>query len=294
MATFNSTWKHIRRSPYQALEALAAIVIMTLTFMVAGFVFLLSLGSAFVIRHFEQKPQLIVFFSDTKDESEIQTLENKLKQSESVASVKYVSKDEALKIYEEQFKNDPLLLEMVSAEILPASLEISTKQIDDLSQIAESLKGEEEISEIVFPEDVISTLSSWVQTLRLVGFGLAIGLSIASLFTIITVIGMKIALKSNEIEILRLVGAGSGYIRSPFVMEGMFYGITGAAIGALINIGLLIYTSPFLTGLLTGIPIFPIPLMFYGLFAAGMVLGGGLFGMLASLVAINRYLGRRP
>jgi cell division transport system permease protein len=291
MATFNSTWKHIRRSPYQAL---AAIVIMTLTFVVAGFVFLLSLGSAFVIRHFEQKPQLIVFFSDTKDEAEIQTLENKLKESAAVASVKYVSKDEALKIYEEQFKNDPLLLEMVSAEILPASLEISTKQIDDLSDIARSLESEEEISEIVFPEDVIKTLSTWVQTLRLVGFGLAIALSIASLFTIITVIGMKIALKSNEIEILRLVGAGSSYIRSPFVQEGMFYGLVGAAVGALVNIGLLVYASPFLSGLLVGIPIFPIPLVFYALFAAGMIVGGGLFGMLASLVAINRYLGRKP
>lgn len=291
MSTFNNTWKHIRRSPYQAL---AAIIIMTVTFMVAGFVFLLSLGSAVVIRYFEQKPQLIVFFSDTKDEEEIKVLQEKLTQVEEVASVKYVSKDEALKIYKEQFKNDPLLLEMVSADILPASIEVSTKNISDLSQIAAGLKSEPEVSEIVFPEDVISALSSWVKTVRLLGVGLVGFLVIASLFTIITVVGMKIALKSSEIEILQLVGAGTGYIRSPFVLEGLIYGLLGAFFGLLVNTGLLVYATPFLSSLLTGIPIFPIPVIFYALFAAGMMSAGALFGILASLVAINRYLGRRP
>lgn len=291
MGSINNTWKHIRRSPYQAL---AAITIMTLTFLVAGFVFLLSLGSAFVIRYFEQKPQLIVFFNDTKDETEIKTLEQKITQVETVASVKYVSKEEALKIYEEQFKNDPLLLEMVSAEILPASIEVSTKNISDLPQIAESLKSEPEVSEIVFPEDVISALSLWVKILRYVGFGLVVLMGVAAMFTIITVIGMKIALKGSEIEILRLVGAGSGYIRSPFVWEGMIYGLVGAIIGILINVGLLIFAEPFLSSLLTGIPIFPIPLIFHAMFSLGMLLSGGLFGMLASVIAINRYLGRRP
>ncbi len=291
MSTFSNTWKHIRRSPYQAL---AAMLIMTLTFLVVGLVFLLSLGSSFVIRYFEQKPQLIVFFNDTKDETEIRDLERKLQQVDTVASVKYVSKEEALKIYQEQFKNDPLLLEMVSAEILPASLEISTKQIADLPQIAESLKNEPEVSEIVFPEDVIASLTSWVTTIRVVGLGLVVFLSVVTLFTIITVIGMKIALKSNEIEILRLVGADSSYIRSPFVWEGMFYGLTGGFIGMAINIGLLLYAQPYLSALLSGIPIFPIPLLFYILFSLGMLLGGGLFGMLASVIAINRYLGRRP
>src|SRR3989344_1701091 len=130
MSIRRNTWKHIRRSPYQAF---AAISVMTLTFLVGGLFVLLSIGSSVVLNYFEQKPQITVFFTDEKKETDIVALEDKLKQNKKVAAVKYISKDEALEIYKQQFQKDPLLLEMVSADILPASLEVSAETISSSS-----------------------------------------------------------------------------------------------------------------------------------------------------------------
>lgn len=287
MGVLSNAWRHIRRSPYQAF---AAVSIMTLTFLVSGLFFILSVGSTVILRYFEQKPQIIVFFKDTKKEVDIKTLADRLKTMEKIASIKYVSKEEALDIYKEQFKKDPLLLEMVSAEILPASIEVSAIEIEYLPEIVNELRQESDIQEIVFPEDVVDLLVSWTTVFRSIGIGLVIFVGLVSLFNVMTVIGMKIALKREEIEILQLVGATHWYIRLPFIYEGIIYGIFGAMMSWLTIVGLLIYGTPSLTTLFEGIPLFPIPQLFYLFFLVFMVVAGCMLGILASTLAINRYL----
>lgn len=287
MSQLNNMWRYIRRTPYQAY---AAVSVMLLTFWVAGLFFILSLGSAVVLKFFEQKPEVIVFFKDTKTVEAIKQLQEKLTATDKIAQTKFVSKDDALIIYKEQFKNDPLLLEMVSADILPASLEISAKDIKDLPQLANLIKNESEISEIVFPEEVVNLLVSWTTVFRKFGLVLVVFLGLVSLFTVITVIGMKLALRKQEIEILQLVGASGNYIRMPFLLEGGFYGFCGSFFGWLVNIGLLLYITPFLETLFSGIPLFPIPIAFYFIFLGGMLVAGVSLGMFASMLALSRYL----
>lgn len=287
MSINKNTWQHIRRSPYQTF---AAVSIMTLTFLVTGLFVLLSLGSSVVLKYFEQKPQLTVFFADTKEEVEIASLEEKLKTNEKVASVKYISKDEALEIYRHQFASDPLLLEMVSSDILPASLEISAVKIEYLKDLAEVLSKEPEVEDIVYQQEVVDILIAWTNMIRTTGIALVIFLAVVTILTVVTVVSMKIALKSKEIQILQLVGGSNWYIRAPFLLEGIFYGVVGSIIGWAINVGILLYTSPFLTTLFTGIPLFPIPLMFYGLFFIGMTVCGAFLGMFASSLALMRYI----
>lgn len=289
MRIISNAWRHVRRSPYQAI---AAVSIMTLTFIVSGMFFLLSIGSQVILYHFEQKPEIIVFFKDSKSETDILKLETKFKEMPDVASVKYVSKEAALAIYKEQFRDDPLLLEMVSSEILPASIEVSAKKLEQLPVLADLLKQEADISDIIFPEDVVSALVSWTKVIRQIGVGLVVFLGVVSLFTVITVVGMKIALRLEEIDILRLVGATNWYIRLPFLTEGIFYGMSGALLGWGINVGLLMYATPLLSSVLSGIPLFPIPLAFYALFFALMIGAGFVLGSLASILALNRYLKR--
>lgn len=287
MDVLSNTWRHIRRSPYQAF---AAISIMVLSFAVSGLFIIVSLGSVLLLSHFEQKPQIVVFFKDTKSETDIEALKTKLDTSPQVASVKYVSKEEALSIYKDQFKDDPLLLEMVSADILPASLEVSAVEIKDLSQLAKELENETDIEQIVFQEDLVNLLVNWTTAIRKIGLVLVVFLAIVAFFTVMTVISMKIALKREEIEILRLVGASTGYVRWPFLMEGMVYGLVGSVCAAVFNLVLLLYSASFLKTIFVGIPIFPLPILFYPLYIAGMALAGMLLGMFASVMAVNRYI----
>ncbi len=281
------TNNYIRRTPYQAF---AAISIMLLTFLVGGLFFLVSIGSSILIEYYERKPEVVVFFKDSKKEADIKKLQEKLQNMDQVASVKYVSKEAAFEENKKQYLKNPLVLEMVPTDILPASIAVATKKIEDLSEIAKTLNIESDIEGIIFPEDVVNTLGSWIVIIRTVGITFVSLLGLTSLFTVLTVISMKIALRKNEIEILQLVGATTSYIRNPFIVEGAFYGACGALIGWLINVGLLLYLTPYLSSKFAELAIFPISPLFYVLYLAVIEVCGILLGMLASIMALNRYL----
>jgi cell division transport system permease protein len=282
-----TTWTNIRRSPYQAF---AAILIMMLTFLVISFFTFLIGGSSKIVNYFESKPQVTAFFKNEAKQSDINTLESDLQSTGKIASVKYVSKDQALKIYREQNKNDPLLLDLVTADILPASLEISALKIEDLSSISDTLKNSPIVQEVVFQKDVVSTLTAWTSALRKIGLVLIVVLSLVSMFIMVTIIGIKISQKKDDIEIMRLIGATNWYIRWPFIFEGMFYGAIGAFFGWLISSIALWYVTPFLASFLRGIPVLPVsPVAILELLVIELVLAAFL-GAFSSFLAVLRYL----
>jgi cell division transport system permease protein len=296
MRLIPSTWTHVRRSPYQAL---AAILTMFLTFLLGGVFFLASVSSVLVLQFFESKPQITVFFTDKASADDAKTLEKTLDATGKVSSMKYVSKDDALAIYREQNKGDPLLLEMVTADILPASLEVSAKDPTYLGQLSPIIQKAQGVEEVVFQKDVVDTLLSWTNAIRLVGGSLAILLAIDSLLIIMTVVSMKIALKKEEIEILKLIGASPWYIRMPFVMEGGFYGATGAVMAWSIITGLVIWLRPTVVAFLGMIPAIGVVLgslteapflLAAGGFMGVMLIVGFFLGSVGSLVALGRYL----
>lgn len=282
-----TTWTHIRRTPYQSL---AAVLIMTLTFFVITVFTLLAAGSQAILNYFETRPQVTAFFEDQVTSQQIDLLKAKLAETGKTKEIRYVSKEEALAIYREQNKNDPLLLEMVTANILPASLEVSTTNITYLGEIAEILRQEPGIEEVIFQQDVVEALHKWTTSIRRIGAGLAISFSAAALLTILVIIGMKVALRREEVEIMSLIGASRGFIRAPFLLEGIFYGVLGAFIAWGVSYLSLLYATPFLVEFLAGIPILPVPLLFMLTVLAGELLLGVIIGTLGSFIAVRRYL----
>jgi len=286
MKFIKSSLRNIRRSPYQAF---AAVLIMMLTFLtISFFTFLLS-GSARVINFFESKPQVTAFFKNETKQNDINALKAQVKNTGKVSSAKFVSKQEALKIYKQQNKDDPLLLDLVTADILPASLEISTFKISDLSGISEMLKGSPVVSEVIFQKDIVSTLVSWTSAVRRIGIGLIIVLSLVSTFIMITIIGIRISQRKEDIEIMRLIGASDWYIRWPFLFEGMFYAVLGAAIGWMIASLALWYSMPFLSSFLRGIPILPVSPIFLLEVLLAELIFAIILGFLSSFLAVLRY-----
>jgi len=287
MKHFNTSIKHIRRTPYQAL---IAVCIMSLTFLMVSFFAFMVFGSSVVINYFESKPQVTAFFRDEAKPEEIDVLKQNLQHTGKVSKIKYVSKQEALQIYKEQNKNDPLLLDLVTEDILPSSLEISTANIADMGAISDMLKNSPSVSEVIYQKDVVSTLSKWTNAIRLVGIVLISILVLVSVFIMMTVIGFKVSQKREEIEIMKLLSATNWYIRWPFVMEGVIYGVTGTLVGWIIASGALLIATPFLESFLKGIPLLPVsPLFLFGLLAVELLIAAGL-GVLASSLAVLRYL----
>ena len=279
-------WKNIRRSPYQAISA---ITVLTVTFFIAQLFVLLSLGSQKILNYFETKPQISAYFTDETTESQILTYKQMLEGSQNIKSVTYISKTEALNIYREQNKDDTLLLEMVTADILPASLEVSPISLEVTPQIRDEINKLQGIEEIVYQKDVIETLTSWTKGIRFFGIGLMSFLIITSILIIVIIVGMKVASKRHEIRIMQLIGASQWFIIGPFVFEGAVYGFLGASIAWGMNYIALLYATPYLLDFMGDIPLLPIdPLIMLLVFAIASVTGV-IIGMGGGSIAVKRY-----
>src|ERR1035437_6538637 len=281
-----SAWKNIRRSPYQAI---AAILIMTLTFLAISFFTFLLVGSSKVINYFESKPQVTAFFKNEAKQTDIDQLKLQLQATGKIASIKFVSKDDALKIYREQNKNDPLLLDLVTADVLPSSFEISTVRIEDMGAISNTLTKSAIVSDVIYQKDVVSTLTAWTGAMRKIGLTLIVLLSLVSIFIMMTIVGIKISQKKGDIEIMKLIGATNWYIRWPFLTEGIVYGIIGAVVGwAIATVGLL-YATPFLESFLKGIPVLPVAYLDLLALLGIEVVFAAFLGVVSSFLAVLRY-----
>lgn len=277
----------IRRSPYQALTC---ILMVAVTFFVAYSFSIFVIGSKIVLEHFETRPQILAFFELETDMSIINEVAKNIEEKPYVSSVAIISQEEALKIYQRDNSNDPLLLELVTADILPASVEVSGNNIESLSMIKADLEKYEQIEDIEYQEDVISTLSSWIKTIEISGIIITVVLAIISFLIIMVVIAMKANAQKKKIQVMRILGATKWYIKAPFMVEGMIYGATGAAIGWLIMFCSLLYLTPSINYALGDITLLPAPLEFYIVHMASGVALGVLLGAFASIVAIQRLI----
>ena len=273
--TFKDSWHHIRRSPYYSL---AAILVMSLTLFVVGIFGVTIFSSSKLLAYFESRPQVVAFLSDEVTKQEADEIAFRLMATGKAQGVTYVSKEEALGIYRELIKDDPLLLEMVTADILPASLEISARQITDLGFLAEVLSEEAGVEEVGFQQEVVQSLEKIIVTIRRAGLVVVIFLVLVSILVTLVVVGMKASARRREIKIMRLVGATAAFVRIPFLLEGIFYGLVSALASWCAVVGLMFWVRPFLDGLIVGLDLLPISwlgilLIFGGQFIVGVFLG---------------------
>jgi cell division transport system permease protein len=285
------TKSNIQRTPYQAI---AATMVMFLTFFVLLVFVMLIVGAHQLLNYYESKPQAIAFFKDSVTENDVQTIEQNLRQTGKVKDLKYVSKEEALKIYQERNKNTPILLELVTSNILPASLEISTNIPSDLKDIGDQMQKEPVVESVLVPEDAIQGLVKATTIIRWVGGVTAGFLTIFSAFLVLMITGFKIRIKRTEIEIMKLLGASNWFVRIPYLLEGVFYGLTGAVLAWGATYGLLWYITPALQNYLDQIPSsvisLPISPVFMLILLAGCSFIGILIGAIGSYGAVKRYL----
>jgi len=215
---------------------------------------LFSIGSLYgLLGYVETRPQVTVYFQSNASESEIGKIRQELIDSGKTLSVKYVSQTDAFKTYKELNKDNPLLLEMVTADILPASLEINAKKPVYLPQIAEFLQKKAGVNEVVFQKIIIDRLVQLTALIKTISLTFFIFLTITTMIILFTITHFKVALRKDEIELLRLLGASNNFIRWPFFQESLIFAFFSATSAFLFFIGLFFYFSPFINGYLRGI-----------------------------------------
>ena len=295
------TKQHIIRNGWLSF---ASISIMTLTFFVIT-IFALTLYSVNVVLHYyESKSQVIVFFNPSDNISYINSVRAKVKKENGVTNIKYVSKQGAYKRFVKFLKTEnPSLAKSVDVNALPPSLEISTKNLTTLENVANMLfklkkNNSSAIDNILYFKSVVKFLKQSVSVIRDIGLGLIIFLGIISFIIIIITIAITINSHSEEIEIMKLVGASNNYISGPFIIEGAFYGVVGVLISFLILYGIFfVINNYYQQSILYPMEQFfqGVPLPTYSFLLFFEVLGvevivGILLGSLASFISLRRYL----
>jgi cell division transport system permease protein len=238
MRILKLTFHHIRRSPFQSLVAF--FTVFTCFFILNSFLFI-NRGLSGVLNYFETKPEITIFLKDGLDQATVESVQKDLVAYPDIKEIRYISKEKALSLYKDMNKDNPLLTEMVTSSILPASFEVSAFNPKVLEVIAQNFSAKSQIvDEIIYQKDIIQSLLTWTQIIRRSSI-LLIGLFISIVFVVIfTLIGMKITNRKDEIKISRLLGASKFYVKKPFLLEGIIYGLSGSFIGFLISF-LIIY-----------------------------------------------------
>lgn len=287
MSAVKTALTSLRRSPYQSI---LAVSVMTILFFVANLFALSLLGAEQILRFFETRPQVIAFFLPQVADEVITNAANAMKSKSYVAEVRVVTKNQALELYQKDNQDNPLLLELVTADILPASLEVSARQAGDLNQIKQDLKAQNGIDEVTFQDDVLSSLLQWTKSLRIAGIFVVSVLGVTAFLTIVVLVSMKTITRKKAVSIMQIIGATNGYILAPFVTEGLLYGLTGGLLGWSLMVGVLLYATPWLSSFLGGIVSFPISFQILLICLGVSALAGSTIGSLASLVAARRLL----
>jgi len=296
----NDIFKSIRRTPYQSLGSFSILL-----FTLFLFLFFFNLTSFFhsMLAYVETRPQVIVYFKGNVKEDAILKAKQDLERSGRTSSVSYVSQKEALQIYKNLNRDNPLLLEMVSEQILPASLEIYAKKPEYLAPISREFQGLETVDEVNYQEVIVDKLVTLTSILRHVAGGLFGMLVFISMTVLLTTTAFKISMKRDEIEVLRLIGASKWYIRRPFLAEGVLFGFTSATLAFVIFYSIFFYFSPSLSSYLAGIPplaffdmswlnlfVYPPTLEYILLSYALVVLFGVGIGFVGNYIATNKYI----
>ncbi len=294
-----SIFTTIRRTPYQSLATFLSLSLAL--FLSLSIFFLLSFLYG-LLGYVESRPQITAYFQTQTSETDILKIKDSLMSSGKVMSVKYISKQDAYKIYKDLNKDNPLLLEMVTPEILPASLEIFATKPTYLPEIANFLQKQSGIDEVNFQKVIINKLLSLTSLLRKVSFGFFFYLLISTISTLITITHFKVALKKDEIELLQLLGASRGYVRKPFLQEATLFGFSSST--AVYSVFVLLYflakkfIDSYLIGIsklnieVFGVPItvWPFSLEFALLLYAGVLGFGITIALFATFIASKKYI----
>ncbi|MDD5032850.1 MAG: permease-like cell division protein FtsX [Candidatus Pacebacteria bacterium] len=284
--------------------SLATILVMVITLSVFGSLIIAKATLTTVLDRLQDKVDITVYFKTGASEEDIISLKNSLADLNEVKDVEYVSCEAALAAFQQRHADNSLIiqsLEEIDGNPLGASLNIKAKNPSQYESIAKFLESGTPAQEGVFSAIdkvnyhqnrlVIDRMANILQTSRNLGSGLSLALAFVALLVTFNTIRLAIYTNSEEIKVMRLVGASNKYIRSPFVVEGTLYGVFASIISMALFYPLTLWLGPMSERFLGDINIFTYYVSnFFEIFAVLLIVGVSL-GVVSSWIATRRYLG---
>lgn len=187
-----------------------------------------------LLRGWGSRIQIFAYLDARLAASEAETLAKRIRAYPEVESVRFVSQREAWDSFKQSLGTQAGVLEGLSAETLPASLEIALqaghRDHDSLSGVVKRLRAEKSVEEVEYPQEWMEKFTALMIGIEWAKWILGGFLFLATLLIVGNTVKLAILARREEIEIMQLVGAPAAVIKMPFVIEGMLQGLFGAAL----------------------------------------------------------------
>ncbi len=279
-------WQGFWRNAMMSLAATATVILM-LALLAALFIVISGLNSG--LEFIESKVAVTVRLVDDLPDADREALIDEVEALPGVASVLYVTPEEAMRRLRDYYHDAGQELDTGGATItLYESLEISLSDPDAAGDVATALSDHPGVERIVTKQAEYDALLGIINVIRNVGIGIVVLVGLTVLFMIINTIRIAVYSRAGEIEIMRLVGASDSFIRWPFILEGILCGLIGAGVTILAVAGAWNPIQPVL------VSVFQMPTAVSAQFLATLSLlllavGVGV-GAIGSWISVRSYL----
>lgn len=217
------------------LMSFACIGVLVACFLLIGSAVLLSLTVNNVVEYVENQNEVVAFLDDDATADDIKVIELALNSLDNIGQITFVSKEEALEsekvkageysqIFDGLEKDNPL----------PASYTIQIKDLSMLEDTVDDILAIDGIQKVNAQTQVASILAGLKTTVNYAGMGIVLILIAVSVVIITNTIKLTVFSRRKEINIMKYVGATDGFIRMPFLVEGMLIGLIAAVFAFLI------------------------------------------------------------
>lgn len=266
----------------------------TLALLIISFFLLLFVNLKGLADIWSSKIQVTAYFEQELPPQEMRALKGRIQSLAATGRVDYVTKEEAIKRFRARLKGQESLLEGVTSDVLPASMEITLQRGSRDNQSVEAyvalLRKIPGITEVQYGEEWVKRFTTFLNFMRLVGMLMGGFLVLAVVFIVSNTIKLTIYSRKDELELLGLVGATRLFIKAPFLIEGVMQGAVGSVVALFIlvasyfaflhNAGNFLSFNPSDAGL-SFLP---------SEYVAAIFFGGMLLGFLGSLTSLKRFI----
>lgn len=285
---FIDAFKSLKRNRTLSIAAMITVLI---TFFIFGTFILLGLNFNKAVEDVASKLEIKVYLDNDIKLIDQREIELKLNEQDGVKEVIYESKEEAFANLQEMLKDNQGLLEGydLSENPLPSSYIVKLDAPEYASQIVDAVQGMSGVEDISNQQDMIDTISTFVNGVRITGMVLFVVFIGVSIFLITNTTKITVYSRRREVGIMKYVGATDWFIRWPFIIEGMIIGFIGSLISSILLFMLYrgvygyIVSNMFLVSLVSpGFVLSTLTWVF--------LLGGIIIGALGSIVALRKFL----
>jgi cell division transport system permease protein len=275
----------------------ATVFVMIMVIFLISLMFLFNEAADVLISSIQEKVDISVYFNKEAENEDILSIKERLESMEEVVEVDHVSEEKALERFIERHSEDETLmqsLEEVGENPFLASLGVKAEQASQYASVARLLESEE-YSEIVERVDyhqrkpVIDKLFAITSEANKAGLFLGLVLAVLAILVAFNAIRIAIYNSSEEISVMRLVGASNWFVRGPFLIQGFLAGIVAALISFVLMLGILYSLNPEIE-LMAEISIYSLFVNNLGLILLLQLSTGVGLSVVSSAIAIRKYL----